>query len=59
MCARAERLPSTSAVLVYTGRAYRDGEEPAFTALMCSVYTRGDGTWRLALYQQTPVATEA
>lgn len=44
-------------ILVYTGRAYRDAEEPAFVALMSSVYTRQDGSWRLALYQQTPVPT--
>jgi len=53
-----ERLITLSddhAILVYTGRAYRDADEPAFVALMSSVYTRQDGTWRLALYQQTPV----
>lgn len=26
--------------------------------IMSSVYTRQDGTWRLALYQQTPVPTQ-
>ncbi|MBK0420414.1 nuclear transport factor 2 family protein [Leucobacter sp. CSA1] len=53
-----ERLISLSddqAILVYTGRAYRDEEEPAFVALMSSVYTRDGDEWRLALYQQTPV----
>lgn len=45
------------AILVYTGRAYREAAEPAFVALMSSVYTRQDGCWRLALYQQTPVPT--
>lgn len=56
-----ERLVTLSdhhAILVYTGRAYREEDEPAFTALMSSVYTRADGTWRLALYQQTPVPTQ-
>ena len=43
------------AILVYTGRAYRDDEQPAFVALMSSVYTREGDAWRLALYQQTPV----
>ena len=43
------------AILVYMGRAYRDEDEPAFIALMSSVYTRHRDTWRLALYQQTPV----
>lgn len=56
-----ERLIALSddhAILVYTGRAYRDEDEPAFTALMSSVYTRHNDTWRLALYQQTPVPAQ-
>ena len=48
-------LGDDDAVLVYTGRGYHEGDEPEFTALMSSVYTRRDGAWRLALYQQTPV----
>ncbi|MBD3942694.1 nuclear transport factor 2 family protein [Microbacterium sp. NEAU-LLC] len=48
-------LGDDHAILVYTGRATRDGDEAAFTALMSSVYVRQDGDWRLALYQQTPV----
>jgi hypothetical protein len=55
---RLVHLSEDAAIHVYTGRAYRDGHEPAFLALMSSVYTRHDGTWRLALYQQTPVPTE-
>lgn len=57
-----ERLISLDehrAILVYTGRAYRDENQPAFNALMSSVYTRHDGNWRLALYQQTPVPARA
>lgn len=56
-----ERLISLSddhAILVYTGRGYRDGDAPAFVALMTSVYTRHDGSWRLALYQQTPIPAQ-
>jgi hypothetical protein len=41
--------------LVYLGRAYREGDQPAFTAVMTSVYVRSAGRWRLALYTQTPV----
>lgn len=52
-------LSDDQAILVYTGRAYRDEDEPAFVALMSSVYTRQDGNWRLALYQQTPVPAQA
>ncbi|MCZ2523132.1 MULTISPECIES: nuclear transport factor 2 family protein [Streptomyces] len=43
-------------IFVYTGRAYRESEDSAFTAVMSSTYTRREGAWRLALYQQTPVA---
>jgi hypothetical protein len=48
-------LGGHQAALVYTGRAYREGPEPAFVALMSSTYVRREGAWRLALYQQTPV----
>ncbi|WP_340558859.1 nuclear transport factor 2 family protein [Streptomyces sp. GSL17-111] len=48
-------LSEDSAALVYRGRAYREGAEPAFTALMSSVYVRRGTGWALALYQQTPV----
>ncbi|MBF6133697.1 nuclear transport factor 2 family protein [Nocardia otitidiscaviarum] len=44
-----------STILVYTGIAYREGAEPAFRGVMTSVYVRGDGDWRLACYQQTPI----
>ncbi|MFZ0835718.1 MAG: nuclear transport factor 2 family protein [Mycobacterium sp.] len=44
-----------NAILVYTGTAYRDGDEAAFVGAMSSVYHRtGDG-WKLALYQQTQI----
>lgn len=52
---RLVELGDRDAILVYTGRAYRDDDEPAFVALMSSVYTRRDDGWKLALYQQTPV----
>ncbi|MFI9404959.1 nuclear transport factor 2 family protein [Nocardia sp. NPDC052316] len=44
-----------SKVLVYTGVAYREGDAPAFRALMSSVYLRAGGEWKLVLYQQTPI----
>lgn len=52
-------LGADRAILVYTGRASRDESEPAFNALMSSVYTRHEGEWRLALYQQTPIPVQA
>lgn len=45
-------LGEDHAALLYTGRAHREGE-PTLTALMCSVWTRAGGPWRLALHQQT------
>lgn len=48
-------LDDDHAALVYTGRGYRGEGSPEFVALMSSVYTRRDGSWLLALYQQTPV----
>ncbi len=56
---RLIRLGEDQVILVYTGRAYREADEPAFVALMSSTYTRQEGVWRLALYQQTPVPREA
>ena len=53
----ALRLVTTgrdSAALVYRGTAHRDGEQP-FVGLMSSVYVQVTGSWRLALYTQTPV----
>ena len=44
-----------AAVLVYTGRAWREESEAPFTCAMTSTYVRTDGGWRLALYTQTPI----
>jgi len=55
---RLVELDDDNAVLLYTGRATR-GDEPTFHALMSSVYTRREGRWRLALYQQTPIPAAA
>jgi hypothetical protein len=56
---RLVEIDDDTAILVYTGRASRGDDEPQFRALMSSVYTRREGRWRLALYQQTPVPTDA
>lgn len=45
-----------TAALVYVGTAQRGGDDPPFVGAMSSVYVRTDGQWRLALYQQTPMA---
>lgn len=42
------------AALVYRGTGLRDGE-PEFVGVMTSVYVQVTGTWRLALYTQTPM----
>ncbi|GAB4007442.1 hypothetical protein GCM10029992_61200 [Glycomyces albus] len=49
-------LGSDAAAITYRARAWRDGEDTEFTALMSSVYTRTEGSWKLALYQQTPTS---
>lgn len=51
-------LADGASTLLYTGRAFRMEDEP-FVALMASTYVRRARTWRLALYQQTPVAASA
>ncbi|AAZ55694.1 hypothetical protein Tfu_1659 [Thermobifida fusca YX] len=53
--ARLVAAGDDSAILVYTGAAYRAGEPSVFRALMSSVYVRQQDRWRLALYQQTPL----
>ncbi len=50
-------LGSDQVILRYTGTGRRSGESD-FVALMASVYVRIDDVWRLAHYQQTPVAAE-
>jgi hypothetical protein len=52
---RLVRPTEDTAVLVYTGTGYREGDEPAFVGAMSSVYARTDAGWQLALYQQTEI----
>ncbi|GAB3237109.1 hypothetical protein GCM10027447_36030 [Glycomyces halotolerans] len=52
---RTVQVGDDAAGLIYTARAWREGDEDDFRALMSSVYFRADGIWNLALYQQTPV----
>jgi hypothetical protein len=51
---RLIEVDEPTAALVYTGTASR-GDGDQFHALMSSIYTRRQGRWQLALYQQTPV----
>ncbi|MBB0991423.1 nuclear transport factor 2 family protein [Dietzia sp. SLG510A3-30A2] len=55
---RLIEVDENTAALVYTGRTSR-GDEDHFHALMSTVYTRREGQWRIALYQQTPVPPAA
>src|SRR3954447_18277306 len=48
----------SGAALVYKGTAKSSGN-PDIVCIMSSVYVRVNGTWRLALYVQTPVAPPA
>lgn len=56
--ARLVRTGPDSAALVYRATAHREADEPAFVALMSSVYVRQNDEWRLALYQQTAVPAD-
>lgn len=47
-------LSENAATLVYAVTAQREGSEP-YVALVNSTYVLGDGAWKLALHQQTPV----
>jgi hypothetical protein len=40
--------------LVYRASASREGEEAPYSAVVSSVYVRQDGSWKLALHQQSP-----
>mgnify|MGYP001294684878 FL=1 len=51
---RVVPISQDSAALIYLGTGHRTGDEPSFTGVMSSVYTRRDSRWKLALYQQTP-----
>lgn len=39
--------------MAYQATAQRDGGD--YTALFNSTYVREDGSWRLAVHQQTPI----
>ena len=54
--ARVVPVTDDVATLVYRGTGHRDGAGDPFVGLMTSTYVRDGDTWRLALYQQTPVA---
>jgi hypothetical protein len=44
--------------LIYRGTGRRPDRTP-FVAMMTSVYVRAGDDWKLALFQQTPCATDA
>jgi hypothetical protein len=50
---RVLALGHDSAVVAYRATASRGGT--GYTALFASTYVRVDGSWRLAVHQQTPV----
>ena len=50
---RVVEVGPDTAVLAYRGRARRGGHD--YAALFSSTYVREDGTWKLAVHQQTPI----
>ena len=55
---RVVPITPDAAALVYTGTGRREGGAPPFVGAMTSVYVRSGDNWKLALYQQTPVAAD-
>lgn len=52
---RFVELAPDAAALVYRAVATRDAGDRPYRTLATSVYTRRDGSWLLALHQQTPL----
>lgn len=50
---RVHELTDATAVVAYRGAAVRGGQE--YVALFNSTYVKQDGSWRLAVHQQTPI----
>jgi hypothetical protein len=50
---RVLELTDSSAVVTYQATAVREGDE--YKALFNSTYVRRNGSWKLALHQQTPI----
>jgi hypothetical protein len=53
--ARMVELGPNSAALVYVGTGRRDADDSPFVGAMTSVYVHDGHTWKLAVYQQTPM----
>lgn len=53
---RVMRPAEVVAVLTYKARASRPSDDPAYSALISSVYVLRDGSWKLVFHQQTPVS---
>lgn len=51
---RVLKLGEGAALATYRATAQREGAEP-YTALFNSTYVLQEGTWRLAVHQQTPI----
>ncbi len=51
---RVVRLTSEAVGLVYRASGSREQEPSAYSALVSSIYVKGDGEWKLAVHQQSP-----
>jgi hypothetical protein len=54
--ARVVPVGDGSAALVYRATAWRDPDSEPLRCAMTSVYVADAGDWKLAVYQQTPLA---
>jgi hypothetical protein len=55
---RTVRIGADAQALIYRGTGHR-ADGPPFVAMMTSVYVRAGDEWKLALFQQTPIPTNA
>ena len=54
---RVVPIGADSAALIYRAEALRTAGGEPFIGIMTSIYVMHGDTWRLAFYQQTPIAT--
>jgi hypothetical protein len=52
---RVVLLTEDSALVTYRATARREGDPTGYRAWITSVFVNRDGTWKLALHQQSPV----
>jgi hypothetical protein len=52
--ARVVRLTDRVAIVIYKARARQEGGDSVYSPLVSSAYVNRQGSWKLAVHQQTP-----